>query len=290
MNKKDKNTSEMDWKDFLTSCPPNKETKVNNFAKYFNFPNFPGKRLDICTPEIELYCKICNDYRFFKSTDQESIFNETNYNLIFLIYSCKNCETYDKVFAIRLESQKKEKSDDFQDGIAIKLGEYPEYGDPTPSKLINIIGPDIDLYLKGRKCENQGMGLGAFSYYRRVVENQKNRILEAFIGAAKEINAKESFIKQLKDALDKNQFSDSIEIIKTDFPDTLKINGHNPLTLLHKPLSVGLHNKNDGECLELASNIRIILFAISNIIKQALKDKSEVKKAISRIFKFNSNK
>jgi hypothetical protein len=29
----------------------------------------------------------------------------------------------------------------------------------------------------GRRAENQGMGIGAFAYYRRVVENQKNRII-----------------------------------------------------------------------------------------------------------------
>ena len=42
---------------------------------------------------------------------------------------------------------------------------------------MKLVGPDRDDFLKGRRCENQGLGVGAFIYYRRVVENQKNRIL-----------------------------------------------------------------------------------------------------------------
>ena len=61
-------------------------------------------------------------------------------------------------------------------------GEYdPPFGPPTPARVITLIGPDKEYYLKGRRAENQGMGIGAFSYYRRVVENQKNRIIDEVI-------------------------------------------------------------------------------------------------------------
>ena len=35
--------------------------------------------------------------------------------------------------------------------------------------------------MKGRRCGNLGLGIGAFVYYRRVVENQKSRILDEII-------------------------------------------------------------------------------------------------------------
>jgi len=43
--------------------------------------------------------------------------------------------------------------------------------------VITLIGPDREIFLRGRRAENQGLGIGAFAYYRRVVENQKGRII-----------------------------------------------------------------------------------------------------------------
>lgn len=51
--------------------------------------------------------------------------------------------------------------------------------------MISLIGPDKELYLQGRRSESRGFGIGAFSYYRRVVENQKSRIIEEIAKAAK---------------------------------------------------------------------------------------------------------
>lgn len=42
-------------------------------------------------------------------------------------------------------------------------------------------------------------------------------------------------------------------------PQTLLINGHNQLTLLHSALSEGLHDQTDEKCLELATSIRVVL-------------------------------
>jgi hypothetical protein len=66
-------------------------------------------------------------------------------------------------------------------GECYKLGELPVYGPPTPARLISLIGPDREIFLKGRRCGNLGLGIGAFVYYRRVVENQKSRILDEII-------------------------------------------------------------------------------------------------------------
>jgi hypothetical protein len=61
--------------------------------------------------------------------------------------------------------------------------------------LINLIGPDREIFRQGRRAENRGLGIGAFAYYRRVVENQKNRIIaeiakvSKLLGGTPEINA-----------------------------------------------------------------------------------------------------
>ena len=69
-------------------------------------------------------------------------------------------------------------------GSRLSYGEYPPFGERTPAKVITMIGPDRDLFLNGRRAENHGLGIGASAYYRRVVENQKDRIFDMIIEAA----------------------------------------------------------------------------------------------------------
>ena len=123
----------------------------------------------------------------------------------------------------------------------------------TPVKVVRVLGAEKDYYFKGRQSENQGLGIAAFAYYRRVVENQKNKIFDEIIRTVKKINPEDAvFIAELEAAKKENQFSKAVESIKHAIPQILLIDGHNPLTLLHSALSEGLHAKNDEECLEIA--------------------------------------
>jgi hypothetical protein len=129
---------------------------------------------------------------------------------------------------------------DTEAGTCYKLGELPVYGPPTPSRLISLIGPDRDIFLKGRRCENQGLGIGAFVYYRRVVENQKNRILAEIFKVSEKIGVTPDQLDILKRAMAETQFTTALASVKSAIPQSLLINGHNPLTLLHSALSDGL--------------------------------------------------
>jgi hypothetical protein len=168
-------------------------------------------------------------------------------------------------------------------GECYKFGEMPEYGPPTAARLIKLIGPDRELFLKGRRCENQGLGVGAFGYYRRVVENQKDRILDEIIKVAQKVGAESSAIESLEAAKRETQFSKALANVKSSIPQTLLINGHNPLTLLHSALSDGLHDRTDEHCLELATSIRVVLAELSERLAQALKDEAELSRALSRL-------
>jgi hypothetical protein len=61
-------------------------------------------------------------------------------------------------------------------GAVYKYGEHPPFGIPVPKKVLRLFGNDRTNFLKGRQCENQGLGVGAFAYYRRVVESHKNEL------------------------------------------------------------------------------------------------------------------
>lgn len=131
------------------------------------------------------------------------------------------------------------------------------------------------------RAENQGLGLGSFAYYRRVVENQRGRLLEEIIRVAKRMGAKADAVRALEAAAKEQQFSKSIELTKDSIPESLLIDGHNPLLLLHRALSVGLHNLTDEECLARARSIRLVLTELAERIGQVLKDTAELKEAIN---------
>lgn len=144
------------------------------------------------------------------------------------------------------------------------------------------------MFLRGRRCETQGLGVGAFSYYRRVVEHQRNRIIEEIIKVAKLVNAPQPTIAHLTDALAETQFSKSVALVKDAIPQSLLLKGHNPLTLLHEALSAGLHEESDARCLELAQAVRVVLAELSERLSQALKDEAELGEALSQLMKARS--
>jgi hypothetical protein len=164
-----------------------------------------------------------------------------------------------------------------------KFGETPPFGPPTPAKVITLIGPDKDIFLKGRRAENQGLGIGAFAYYRRVVENQTDRLFEAILKLAAEENTDPAIIAQLQKAKQETQFSKAISEIKPGIPEMLKIAGKNPLTLLHTALSQGIHEATDEGCLQVATAIRTVLTQLAERMDAIRKDRSEIQQAVTML-------
>jgi hypothetical protein len=90
-------------------------------------------------------------------------------------------------------------------------------------------------------------------------------------------------VAALKLAQEETQFSKAMESVKDAIPESLFINGYNPLTLLHSALSAGLHAHTDERCLEVAQAIRLVLAELSDRVAQALKDDRELTQALSRL-------
>ena len=165
----------------------------------------------------------------------------------------------------------------------MKYGEDPSFGPPTPARAFNLIGGERELFILGRRNENQGMGIGAFVYYRRVIESQKNRIFDELIRVIGKISPGDAVLEELESAKNETQFTKAVESIKHALPQSLSINGYNPLTLLHSALSEGVHIHTDSECLELASSVRTVLFEFAERLGQALKEEAELNAAVDRL-------
>ncbi|MYH69796.1 MAG: hypothetical protein F4147_06775 [Gammaproteobacteria bacterium] len=266
--------------EFLESTPPNRVIHISDLAE--RKQSRYGEYIAIRTPEIQLHCdhERCNGVRFFRCiSDNKKELNSEDYRFFYVTYLCSNCQRVRKTFSLAAELD----TDNQLQGRCYKFGELPTYGPPVSPKLINLIGPDRDEFLKGRRCENQGLGVGAFIYYRRVVENQKNRILGEIIKVSKKIGATEDTINKLETAIKETQFSKALNIAQDAMPESLLINGHSPILLLHSALSKGVHELTDEQCLEFAGSIRVVLGELSDRLAQALKDEAEVMKALSTL-------
>jgi hypothetical protein len=272
--------------EFLESTPPNQLIHISDLAIWKRY-QYGGDNV-MRTPEIQLHCdhEDCNGTRFFRCVSgAEKTLECKDYVFYYVTYRCSNCQKVEKTFSLAAKVDEDRKPT----GMCYKFGELPTYGPPVSPKLIKLIGPEREEFLKGRRCENQGLGVGAFIYYRRVVENQKNRILEQIIEVSEKIGAQEDKIKILKSAVSENQFSKALDMAKDAMPESLLINGHSPILLLHSALSEGVHALTDEQCLELAGSVRIVLGELSERLSQALKDEAELKKALSTLMNKTRN-
>lgn len=202
-------------------------------------------------------------------------------------YGCTDCQRHFKIFGIRA-TRKTEKA---STTICTKIYQEPSFGQPIPKRLFEIIGEENrEFFLQARRSIARGLGIGAYGYYRRIVENTKFDLIGSVLKVAEATNAPTSQIELLKKAQKERQFSKAIDILRdvAAIPAVLLIDGHNPLALLHDALSKGIHELADGECLERAQESEIVLCEIANRIQIALTEHKAVKAALSSILKRKS--
>ncbi|WP_169978397.1 hypothetical protein [Tautonia rosea] len=293
----DCNTNDIgdDWRDFLANRPPLTCAKIDRVATQKSPPS-----IIIKTPELLLYCDgECQSFTYCsgKTTASGRLFGGINsdqgptatrnpadnppYDVI-LIYECETCKRVVKSYAIRFWSIARTDSEISLVNVE-KIAEFPSFSPRTPSKLTKLVGPDRDYFLKGRRAEVEGLGIGAFSYYRRIIESQKDRLLDEVIRVCRHTKASDDVIERLENAKQEIQFKKAVENTKDVIPATLYIKGHNPFTLLHNALSRGLHGRSDEDCLADASAIRIVLCEFSEKLSEVMKDEKQLNEALSRL-------
>lgn len=230
------------------------------------------------TCDLHINCDYCNGIRYFEYTDELFPLDNLSSFKIMMTYRCRNCRVQEKVFGVIAWF-------DYEDGswTLQKLGETPQFGLPVSPSTMKIVGPDRQQFLKGRNCEVLGLGIGAFAYYRRVVENQKNRIYDEILRISQHSQMDPELVKQIEAAKGEIQFTKSVEKIKAALPTSVLVGGENPLLLLHSALSKGVHELSDEECLSLANDIRTVLNEFSERLSTAIKGGKEINEAVKRL-------
>lgn len=262
---------------FFEETPPGGNGSFEIRQEHLSFANNLS-RYRAFFPDVVLHCDdaTCAGRRTFHSTSPVEITSGTTH--VFACYRCRNCQRILKWFALRISS-------DGENVKVYKVGEFPPFGPPTPARLTTLVGSERDYFFKGRRAESQNMGIAAFAYYRRVIENQRDRIFDAIISVAEQLHSGSDMIDDLRAAKRETQFSNGVDRIKHGIPPALLINGHNPLKLLHSALSEGLHALSDEECLDVARSIRLVMTDLAERLAAAVKDEAELTAAVAKLLK-----
>ena len=265
---------------FLESTAPNVRTCITGLAKVTPRADMsPIWYVDQTAPSrLMLHCDLEHGDRLFGTSDE----NTLSGGFQFLQYVCRNCGDYEKTYAVVTEL-KRNGPDGSRIAEIMKLGESPPFGAPISARIEKLLNKDdLELYRKGTRSEAHGLGIGAATYFRRIVDSHWKLLLKELRRAAEKLPHTDLAI--FDRALQQNQFSNAVKELKDAIPGKLLIrNGKNPLTLLYKPLSVQLHSLTDDQCRQQAAAIRIVLTALLENIAEVLKDQEELDSAVSRL-------
>ena len=266
------------FEDLLSKHPPGDVHSITNLG----VTRSPSSLPILIKPRLKLHCpdSFCNGIRFFDAYQTRRVTLTEKWSRVFLHYSCSNCRSRSKVFAIM--ARWNEAADE---GEAVKLGEWPPFGPQVGMGIISILGKNKDLFLMGRRAEMQGLGIGAMAYYRRVVESQKDSMIDEIIRVWRRTNSPETQIEKLNSAKGEKQFKKAVELVSDAIPQALLINGYNPFALLEQAITKGEDVQTDNEALQLAAAIRIILTELAERLVRVLEDQTNLDTAVNYILK-----
>ena len=275
-------TAVLKWEEFLQS-----ESIPLNATVTGALVSIGGGLFTVAAPPLDLHCSSERCLRTMAFDGKCSMSVDSEGGAALLYYHCRHCGGSMQVMGVALLPSTPVGSGAYPIAEASLFGVFPPRGPRVPPRLQKLFGEDRGLFMKGRTAEAHGFGLGAYAYYRRVVENQRDRLIDAIIGAARKAGA-DDVVPHLETAKREQQFTKSIELLRDAFPRQLYIEGHNPFTLLHGPLSSQLHAGTDEEALAMATAIRTVLSALVEKIADVMKEHSGLTDAINKLQQFRS--
>lgn len=241
----------------------------------------PEKNSQIYPGKIEFYCSVCKTTRPFHKPgygkririprqssgnedglDEESrvfierIIHSLKSGIYELKYDCSGC--FKEEFQCWLEVNANE-------GWIRKVGQVPPWSKNPNKNLAKLLSAHQEYYKKGLACESQNYGIGAYAYYRRIIEEIINDLLNS-IEDLIEPSERERYSIALKEVRKTIVAKEKIALVKDLLPAILRPEGFNPLSILHSSLSDGIHNDSDEKCLELAQHIREVLIFLTTQI------------------------
>lgn len=161
-----------------------------------------------------------------------------------------------------------------------KVGEYPKKNVVVDKEVSKVLDREsTNWYYKAQSSLKDNLGIGAFAYFRRIIEKE-------LLGLAEEVsNLKHSKSKEMKDLILEYKNNGKTHLLYEniyDFlPPALKALGDNPFSLLYKQASKGLHELTEKECLEKSEAINYVLTFLIRKLYEEKQSFSETNKYIN---------
>jgi hypothetical protein len=263
---------------FLCQFPPGNMHFISNLG----VRKSAAPRPILIKPRLKLFCDdpACNGVRYFDARESRSVSLTDKWSRVFLLYVCANCRLRMKVFALMARWNAAAEC-----GEAVKLGEWPPFGPMLSQSLSSLVGRDRKTFALGRRAEIHGLGFGALVYYRRVIEQQQQRMIDEIARVRQKFFPDDDAADAMQAARSESRFGRAALMLADVFPPVLVINGHNPMLLLQRALRLESRVRTEQEALNLAATIRIVLSELADRIAQALKDRTELNEAVNYILR-----
>jgi hypothetical protein len=182
-------------------------------------------------------------------------------------YQCTLCQRYTLLVCYILTSYKAKQiilphgtEQQNYPSQVVKIGQYPALPISIPRAVENNLGQaHAALYKKALINRNEGYGLGAVSYIRRVIEDKTEELIEvvAQMAEAHEIDPK--IVEKIRSAKEEQTtYDNKLRVASTVIPKSLLIDGVNPLDALYGLVSAGLHDLSEQECITIADETRSV--------------------------------
>ena len=260
----------------------------------FNF-EFKARFLsEVNKVNINMDCPVCNDNRTFnmnnyyftllngRSTQGIQFMKSPLYGghevipengiITWLTYKCASCNDFERHFFIEINSKKK---------FLRKVGQVPPWDIAVERELHSILGDFVKYYKNGLISEFHGYGIGAYAYYRRIIEGIIDFLLDQ-IGELLEKEDEEEYKEALVKTKKTKDTQEKIKLVYDLLPSILNPQEFNPLKTIYKVLSEGIHGRSDEDCLADAEILReTTLF----LVKEVLRSKEERKQFTEKMRK-----
>jgi hypothetical protein len=141
-----------------------------------------------------------------------------------------------------------------------KIGQFPPLTIDIPKAVEKSLGKAHSaLYKKALISRNEGWGLGAVSYIRRVVEDKTEELIEVVAKLAEAHAISQDMVKRIRAAKEeRTTYDQKLKIASTVMPDSLLIDGVNPLDVLYGLVSAGLHDLTEEQCVAIADETKSV--------------------------------
>lgn len=267
---------------FLAEAPLYQEKPLENIPRaraviFETEDGLPRPTQEMPVPkELRRHCSICAGVQTWRWYGIPGSAEWMHIGVNEIDYQCRNCSK--EVFQVWILIWLNEGRIFVQ-----KVGQWPKLGITLPADFDKALGQKKPLYFKGMTSRHQGYGIGALTYFRRLIEDTTDEMLNLLERAMIETGAGSEAIEALQEAKGGIRFEDKVKIAAATMPAHLRPGGVNPFGDLYELLSIGLHDLNDDECCDIVDAMDQALKFIYTQLKTHAEDAKAYEAAVKSI-------